>query len=410
MSAEPGDYQRLLQLLYQAPVAIVACSAAGAIHLANPLATRVLMPFAPRGFENIFAILDPFAPELRSRIEGDPRPFGRLVESERIALHGDGLASCLLSLTVERLDKDTLAFAFSDVTALALQEERLREALTSAALARGRAETAASVLHDIGNAITGAGTTVARFVGEAPWSEVTEAERLAAFLASERAALEQALGGERAGALVCFVETLAQTLAERRDDYRAAFAGVGRSLAHVQEILHLQRRYAFDGRGEPARLVDARALADDALAILASSLAKRGLEVERAFAAGAHGVRGDRTRLLQVVINLVKNAAEAMERMPEGHPRRLRISTLVSGDRLALAVEDTGPGFESSAAETLFERDRSDKHDGPGLGLRHAREVARAHGGEITLESPGPGRGARAVLVLPLDQEASDVT
>lgn len=410
MSVEPGDYQRLLQLLYQAPVAIVACSAAGAIHLANPLATRVLMPYAPRGFENLFAILDPFAPTLRSRIDGDPRPFGRLVEGERIALRGEGLPGCLLSLTVERLDEDTLAFAFSDVTALVLQEERLREALTSAALARGRAETAASVLHDIGNAITGAGTTVARFVGEAPWSEVTEAERLAAFLESERAALEQAFGGERAGALVRFVQTLAQTLAERRDDYRAAFAGVGRSLAHVQEILHLQRRYAFDGRGEPARHVDARALADDALAILASSLAKRGVDVERAFAAGAHGVRGDRTRLLQVVINLVKNAAEAMERMPDGHPRRLRISTLVTGDRLALAIEDTGPGFGTSAAEALFDSGLSDKHDGPGLGLRHAREVARAYGGEIALESEGPGRGARAVLALPLDREASDVT
>ena len=117
-------------------------------------------------------------------------------------------------------------------------------------------------------------------------------------------------------------------------------------------------------------------------------------------------VMGDAVRLEQVFRNLLANARQHTP--AEG---RIEVSVRVepSGD-VRIAVKDSGDGIEAAHLPLVFERfyradaSRSRATGGAGLGLAIARQVVLAHGGQITAESDGPGRGSRFIVTLPLSR------
>ena len=110
-------------------------------------------------------------------------------------------------------------------------------------------------------------------------------------------------------------------------------------------------------------------------------------------------VTGDIDRLEQVFANLIDNA---LKHTPAGG--QVRIASREAGGHVEVAIADSGPGIPFEERPHIFERFyRSDASpgDGTGLGLAIARELARAHGGDIEVRSPA-GQGAELVVTLPL--------
>lgn len=101
---------------------------------------------------------------------------------------------------------------------------------------------------------------------------------------------------------------------------------------------------------------------------------------------------GDRVQLQQVILNLIRNAADAMSTV-EDRPRELLIRTeRDEGDRVRLSVKDAGVGFKPQAAERLFEAFYTTKGDGMGMGLSVSRSIIEAHQGRLwATENDGPG-------------------
>ena len=109
----------------------------------------------------------------------------------------------------------------------------------------------------------------------------------------------------------------------------------------------------------------------------------------------------DRPRLSQVLLNLVRNALQAM---PGGGTLKLRTSLRLdrAGQRcLEIAVVDEGDGIEASELENLFIPFYTTKSDGTGLGLPICQRIVQAHGGEIDVVS-AIGRGSAFLVRLPL--------
>lgn len=106
-------------------------------------------------------------------------------------------------------------------------------------------------------------------------------------------------------------------------------------------------------------------------------------------------VRGVRDQILQVILNLLLNAVQAM---PEGG--RVRLEGARRGGAVVLSVADTGVGMDETVRRRLFDPFFTTRKEGSGLGLAISYSLVHAHGGRIEVES-APGRGSRFTVVLP---------
>jgi len=156
----------------------------------------------------------------------------------------------------------------------------------------------------------------------------------------------------------------------------------------VEGLLDLSRPLAT--AAEP---VDLKGLCDEAVARLADTrrLAGAGVVVR-----GAASVEGHPQKLRQVLLNLIKNGAEAAG---AGGEVEVRISQ-VAGGGAELVVADSGAGLPAEASHRLFEPFFTTKPTGTGLGLAVSLGIVQAHGGTLVADSP-PGQGARFTIHLP---------
>jgi two-component system NtrC family sensor kinase len=156
----------------------------------------------------------------------------------------------------------------------------------------------------------------------------------------------------------------------------------------VEGLLDLSR--PLPAASEP---VDLRALSDDVVSRLAEA---RLLEGVRISVEGSARAAGHPEKLRQVLVNLVRNAAEAA-----GPGGRVDVRVAERGGTAEVAVEDSGPGIPPERRARLFEPFFTTKPRGTGLGLAVSRAIARAHGGDLAADAAAAG-GARFALRLPL--------
>lgn len=184
-----------------------------------------------------------------------------------------------------------------------------------------------------------------------------------------------------------------------RRDLDHVYANVLRCRKVVDNLLFFVRQSRVE-RGK----VDLNAALNSALELLEYRLLKTDdVKVAKEPAARAPLIVGDFQQIVQVLVNLINNACDAMAgvvRYPEG--KRLLVRTWTDGGRAFIRVEDNGPGVPPAEADRMFEPFFTTKEPGrgTGLGLSISRQIAREHGGEVTLENR-PGLGCAFTLELP---------
>jgi signal transduction histidine kinase len=116
-------------------------------------------------------------------------------------------------------------------------------------------------------------------------------------------------------------------------------------------------------------------------------------------------ITGDRVQLQQVIMNLLRNASEAMSGVDE-RPRQLVVRTeREEGDRVRLSVQDAGVGLDPQSLDRLFEAFYTTKSGGMGIGLSVSRSIIESHHGRLWA-TPNPGPGATFSFSLPCESAA----
>jgi len=158
----------------------------------------------------------------------------------------------------------------------------------------------------------------------------------------------------------------------------------------------------------PERL-DLGAVARDALSIAKSELQRRSITLVEKYDPGCTTI-GRRDNLVQVVLNLVFNAADACETADHGKPR-ITVRTKIEDTRVVLSVEDTGPGVPPSDVRAIFQPFFTTKQrgKGTGLGLKICSDVVAAHHGHIEVVNLDQG-GAAFRVILPAIADAMVAT
>jgi two-component system, LuxR family, sensor kinase FixL len=141
------------------------------------------------------------------------------------------------------------------------------------------------------------------------------------------------------------------------------------------------------------------AVIEEVASLIMAELAREGVLLEMEVAVALPTVLGDRVHVQQVIMNLVRNAIEAM-RLTRGR-RTLRLTVLPADGSVLVGVSDTGPGVTKEISEKLFEPLYTTKPNGMGLGLSISRKIARALGGELWADS-NQETGAKFLLSLPV--------
>ena len=171
-------------------------------------------------------------------------------------------------------------------------------------------------------------------------------------------------------------------------------AQAGRIVARIREFL--TRR---EPRHEPC---DLHEVITAAVELLKRDCQRRGVALDVSLAPGVPAVLADAVLIEQVVINLVRNAADALQAREQG--RRITVSSRVAGEFVRVDVQDNGPGLQGRRVEQLCAPFYSTKAEGMGMGLAICRSIVEAHQGVLDASDAGSG-GALFSFSLPLTRQ-----
>ena len=254
--------------------------------------------------------------------------------------------------------------AVQDVTARRLAEEardKARSELTHVARAMSLGTLAASIAHEINQPLSGI---------------VTNASTCQRMLAAVPPNINGAL------------ETSRRTI---RDANRAS------------EVV-TRLRALFHRKETASESVDLNEATREVIALSLSELQRARVVVRGELEDNLPPVTGDRIQLQQVVLNLLRNAADAMSTIDD-RPRELLLRTESrEGNQVRLSVTDSGVGFSPEAADKIFEGFYTTKTDGMGIGLSISRSIIEAHHGRLWA-TPNDGPGCTFSFAMPCRDE-----
>ena len=181
-----------------------------------------------------------------------------------------------------------------------------------------------------------------------------------------------------------------------RDGHRAA-----------DVIARLRTLYS---KKEPAlESMDLNEAAREVTALSSTEIQRNGVTLRQELADDLPWAFGDRIQLQQVILNLLRNAADAMSTIDD-RPRELLVRTeRDEGNRVRLSVKDSGVGFTHQAADKIFEAFYTTKADGMGIGLSISRSIIEAHQGRIWA-TPNDGYGSTFAFSIPCQPRDSAET
>jgi signal transduction histidine kinase len=161
-------------------------------------------------------------------------------------------------------------------------------------------------------------------------------------------------------------------------------------------------RALFGKREFTLELLDLNEAIQEVVALSRSDLQRNRVALQSELADSLPNVNGDRIQLQQVILNLLRNASDAMIDVQD-RPRQLVVRTeRETGDRVRVSVRDAGVGIDAQSANKLFDAFYTTKADGMGIGLSISRSIVERHHGRLWAE-PNDGPGATFSLSIPCD-------
>jgi PAS domain S-box-containing protein len=350
------------------------------------------------------------------------RPWSAVVHAEDrgcvLRLHGEpgGAAQELRIVRGERTiwvlaqvaplgdSRDGRAIAvLADVTAqkeaIARAEDLGRELMMVSRKA-GMAEVSAGVLHNVGNVLNSLNVSASALKEQLTSSRAAGVVKAARMVEEHAGDLAAFLTSERGKLLPPFLIQTASHLAEEQRTALADVARIETAVQHMRAVVATQQSYAVvSAELEPLRL---SAVVEDVLCMNATSFHRDEIRVVKRFEADPE-LLSDRHRIMQILINLISNARQAVTECGRSGERTIVISThLTEHGCVALEVADNGCGIAPEHLARIFEHGFTTRKSGHGFGLNSSRQAARDMQGSLSVNSSGAGHGAAFVLELPL--------
>ncbi|MCP4344280.1 MAG: PAS domain S-box protein [Desulfobacterales bacterium] len=297
-----------------------------------------------------------------------------------------------------------LQSANEELAATVKSLEQTREQLASNAHQAGMAEIAVSVLHNIGNTVTPVNTRLSRLESNSGSREIESIGKIYDLLKNEQTAPEIREQREK---LLSYISTIIEIMKNKNRGFKTDLRVIRKGMDHIMEIIAIQQKYA--GLQGFESLVSINDLMIDAVEMLTDSIEKRSVKLEFSLDK-LPCLHLDRNKMIQIFINIIKNAYESIDMAHPGNIKQIHLSTSLKkeGKYVQAVVADTGAGISPDLTKDVFRFNFSTKGRGSGFGLHDSANYIKARGGAIELISQGPEHGAQLVIRLPLESERSE--
>lgn len=296
-----------------------------------------------------------------------------------------------------------------DITPIKEAEARLESAhrqLLEISRQAGMAEVATSVLHNVGNVLNSINVSVSLVSDAVKGSKIRDLERLSALIEEHRSDLPGFFGSHPKGKLVPdYLQKLSAYLVQENLKLMDEIGETRKNVEHVKDIVMMQQNYArVSGVNEKVKVLD---LVEDALRMNSGGLLRHEVEVVKDFPQTNPEITVDRHKVLQILINLVRNAKYACGDSGR-NDRRMTVGIRQSDGRISISVTDNGIGIPPENMTRIFNHGFTTRKGGHGFGLHSGALAAKELGGELIATSEGLGKGATFCLELPLSPPKAD--
>lgn len=322
----------------------------------------------------------------------------RIIRPDGSIIHVDSRATVVTDARTSQRRLVGITLDINQRVAAEQRERLLQKQLREASHKSGMAEVATGVLHNVGNVLNSLGVASSTVQVLLKASQFDRVQRVAAMLEVHRDALGEFLAQDPRGKrLPEYLTALGVQLKKDAARLQQEFDAISGHVQYLCEIVRAQQSFARAGGGEEA--VDVGELVDTALALNGQSL--KGVQITREIANNLPQVLTDRYKLLQIIVNFVANACDAMTSNGSVPPRISIRARMIDG-QIEIAVEDSGMGMAADVLPRIWEFGFTTKAHGHGFGLHSSAIAAQQLGGTITAHSPGPGLGACFCIRLPV--------
>ncbi|MBL9188454.1 MAG: PAS domain-containing protein [Opitutaceae bacterium] len=272
------------------------------------------------------------------------------------------------------------------------------ELLTTSRMA-GMAEVATGVLHNVGNVLNSVNVSATVVADAVRKSRGANLSKVAAMLREHEAELGTFITMDPKGRQVpAFLGLLAENLGTERATILQELEQLQKNLQHIKDVVSMQQCYAkVSGVTETVNL---GGLLADTLDMNAASFQRHDVEIVREFET-VPPVSTDKHKLLQILVNLVRNAKQACDESGRAD-KRITLRLTAAAGCVRVSVADNGVGIPPENLGRIFNHGFTTKKTGHGFGLHSSANAIKEMGGTLTVHSDGPGLGTTFTVTLPV--------
>lgn len=273
-----------------------------------------------------------------------------------------------------------------------------RKVLDSAHRA-GMAEIASEVLHNVGNTVNSANCSIEMLEDRFEKSKLSGLARATTLLQEQAPRATEFFGQDPRGPkLISYLITLNDSLQQERTDNQAEVTRLRETIRHIRDAIAAQQTFA--GRSDFRQDVELAGLIETVMGmnqeLVRSTETKVTIDLPP-----LPELQLNKSKMTQVLVNLVRNAIQAMQDVPSDRRHLKIVASCVEDSGIEIEIADTGTGFSDELKSRLFTHGFTTKPEGNGFGLHYCANAIRESGGNVSAHSGGPGQGASFRIRLP---------
>lgn len=280
------------------------------------------------------------------------------------------------------------------------ERARLEAKLLETSRQAGMAQVATGVLHNVGNVLNSVNISaniLRDSLGSNPRMKLLR--QATDLMRAQGGDLPRFLAEDQRGRLVpTLMMELSDQMFATLPETQRELEHLVQNVDHIKQIVAMQQSYAKGGG--VVQMLRPAELFEEATRLARASADRHGVRITPYFSTVPE-IESDRHQILQILVNFITNAVQAVKVRPDGE-RRIALHISHHDDHLLFTVEDNGVGIPPENLQKIFQHGFSTRKDGHGFGLHSGALAARNLGGSVQVHSDGPGLGARFTLDLPL--------